>query len=299
MNAPLLLIVDDDATDRAAAARCLTDGVRVIEAVDGKSALQMIEAESPDAVLTDLRMPGMTGLELVKQVRERWPRLPVVLMTSMGSARTAVQALHAGAISFVAKAELEEQLAETIDEVIELVAARQDEQRLLARLVVHNSEFLLPNDPSLVLPAVTWITAELQRCDFGDEATRNQVGMALSEALSNAMIHGNLALSSDLRDRDRSAYDAEIAWRRQQSPYSDRRVRCVTRVESGTFEARIEDQGAGFDIAALPDPTQPENLLRARGRGVFLIHTFMDEVEYTKPGNAVTLRKRIPSNPTA
>lgn len=292
MNRPLLLIVDDDATDRAAAARCLADDVRVIEAPDARTGLRMIEEEMPDAVLTDLRMPEMTGLELVEQVRERWPRLPVVLMTSMGNERTAVRALQAGAISYVSKGEIEEHLAETIGEVIELAAARQDEQRLLAHMVTSVCEFLLPNDTTLVIPAVNWITGELRRCDFGDESTRGQVGMAVSEALSNAIIHGNLELTSDLRDRDRNAYDDEIASRRQRQPYSDRRVHCRARVEADTFEIRIEDQGKGFDASKLPDPTDPENLLRARGRGVFLIRTFMDEVEYTPPGNVVTMRKR-------
>lgn len=292
MSNPRLLVVDDDATDRAAAARCLgDDDVEVVEAESADRALELIDAEPPDAVLTDLRMPGMTGLELVEVLRERHPRLPVVLMTSMGNERTAVLALQAGAVSYVPKAELQTQLAETVGNVLEIAAERRGEERLLRHLVANTDEFMLPNDPTLVLPAVNWITATMRRCGFGDETVRNQVGMALSEALSNAMIHGNLELSSELRDRDRAAYDAAIAERRQRPPYTERLVRCTMRLDAAGLEFRVEDQGNGFDYGALPDPTRPENLLRARGRGVFLIRTFMDEVEFTAPGNVVTLRK--------
>ncbi|MEM8681572.1 MAG: ATP-binding protein, partial [Planctomycetota bacterium] len=54
----------------------------------------------------------------------------------------------------------------------------------------------------------------------------------------------------------------------------------------------IEDEGPGFDPTRLPDPTDPANLERVSGRGVLLMRTFMDEVEYSERGNRVILRKR-------
>ena len=61
-------------------------------------------------------------------------------------------------------------------------------------------------------------------------------------------------------------------------------------------EARfvIADEGRGFDVGAVPDPTAPENLARPSGRGIFLMKTFLDDVRYNEAGNEVTLLKRRP-----
>jgi len=55
----------------------------------------------------------------------------------------------------------------------------------------------------------------------------------------------------------------------------------------------IRDEGAGFDPNDLPDPTAPENLIRASGRGILLIRTFMDDVCFNDKGNEITMVKRI------
>ena len=61
---------------------------------------------------------------------------------------------------------------------------------------------------------------------------------------------------------------------------------------SGEARFVIKDDGQGFNPAELPDPTRPENIILPAGRGVFLMNTFMDHVEYNDVGNEVTLTKR-------
>jgi anti-sigma regulatory factor (Ser/Thr protein kinase) len=75
-------------------------------------------------------------------------------------------------------------------------------------------------------------------------------------------------------------------------PYKDRRIHVNVRIdeEQGTFVVR--DQGAGFDISSLPDPTDPDNLEKGSGRGVLLMRSFMDEVLYNAAGNQVVMIKR-------
>ena len=63
-------------------------------------------------------------------------------------------------------------------------------------------------------------------------------------------------------------------------------------MSQGNAEFVIEDQGSGFDPGSLPDPTDPANLERVSGRGVLLMRTFMDEVDFSERGNRVTMRKR-------
>ena len=66
----------------------------------------------------------------------------------------------------------------------------------------------------------------------------------------------------------------------------------ITRYEAAFA---IRDEGAGFDPDALPDPTDPANIEKTSGRGIFLMRAFMDEVLYNDVGNAVVLVKRRPS----
>src|SRR5215471_2209551 len=100
-----VLVVDDSALDRHLAATLLTrqtgstgketgTGIDVNFASTGKEALALIQQALPDLVLTDLQMPDMNGLELVKEVRNRYPSLPIILMTGQGSEDIAIQALQ-------------------------------------------------------------------------------------------------------------------------------------------------------------------------------------------------------------
>ncbi len=104
-DAPLILLVDDSSVQRRIVHNLL-DGAgtwRIVHANDGVTALAVIEQQQPNLVLTDVYMPRMDGLALVEQVRDRFPHIPVVLMTGMGSEQTAVAALKAGAADYVPK----------------------------------------------------------------------------------------------------------------------------------------------------------------------------------------------------
>ena len=66
----------------------------------------------------------------------------------------------------------------------------------------------------------------------------------------------------------------------------------------GGVTYRIRDEGPGFDRSALPDPTDPANLEKVSGRGLMLIHAFMDEVSHNASGNEITMAKRAEAAPT-
>lgn len=93
---PNILIVDDSATDRALAGKLLECGqdVNVTYAEHGREALELIAADRPDLIVSDLQMPEMDGLELVTAVREGYPSVPVILMTAQGSEQIAAEALR-------------------------------------------------------------------------------------------------------------------------------------------------------------------------------------------------------------
>ena len=86
--------------------------------MDGYAALETMERQPPDLVLTDLRMPRLGGLALVREIGERFPLVPVILMTSRGNERLAVEALTAGAANYVPKMNFEKILPEVVQQVL-------------------------------------------------------------------------------------------------------------------------------------------------------------------------------------
>lgn len=293
---PTLLIVDDDGVDRELARRCVAsiEDLDILEAENGEQGLAMIAEHAPDVVLTDLRMPVLDGLDLVRQTSERFPLVSVILMTSRGSEQIATEALTTGAASYVPKADLAELLPETVEKVLTIAAARRERAHVLRYLDSSESHFKLANDLALIAPLVAYLQDDLARIGFGDDHVRSQIGTALLEALSNAMIHGNLEVSSDLRTDDSTPYQELIEERRQSEPWSGRHVQCSARQGPSQVSYVIRDEGPGFDVSQLPDPTRPDTMLKARGRGLYLIHAFMDEVEHNEAGNQIQLTKWAP-----
>ena len=99
-----LLIVDDEPLKRATLDIELTAaGYSVLQAADPAAALTQLEQQPVDIVVTDWRMPGMDGMQLLDQIKGRWPRTQVILMTAYGSVDAAVQAIKRGACDYVSK----------------------------------------------------------------------------------------------------------------------------------------------------------------------------------------------------
>jgi CheY-like chemotaxis protein/anti-sigma regulatory factor (Ser/Thr protein kinase) len=289
-----VLVVDDSAVDRRLAGSLLEKitNVKAVYAEDGRQALDVLARQAPDLVLTDLLMPEMDGLELTKEIRSQYPLVPVILMTAFGSEDIAIQALQRGAASYVPKKKLAQELAETVTSVLNVSQAGRNQQRLLECLTQTDSHFLLENDPSLVPPLLGYLQENLTRMNLCDEIGKIRVSVALQEALINAIYHGNLEVSSSLRETDDKAYAELIEERRHQKPYRSRRVEVIARETPAEAIYIIRDEGPGFDPSRLPDPTDPANLERVTGRGLLLIRTFMDQVHHNEKGNEITMVKR-------
>jgi CheY-like chemotaxis protein len=252
----------------------------------------MLDERLPDLVLTDLDMPHVNGLELVEAVCQRHPRIPVILMTAYGTDQTAVQALEHGAASYVPKRNLAHDLIDTIAGVMSVVQSSREQDRVSECLAESSSCFLLANDSTLVPPLVGRLQQQLERTRLFNENVLLRVSLALREALINAIEHGNLEVGSYLRERDDDSYLHELRRRREVEPYRSRRVMLSARETRDEVTYVIRDDGPGFDTTSVPDPTNPENLLKASGRGLLLIRAFMDEVSHNATGNEITLIKR-------
>ena len=291
---PAVLIVDDTESDRRLAGEIIDGalGWKTSYADNGKAALAAIEREAPQLVLTDLMMPQMDGLQLVEAVRSQHPHVPVVLMTVYGNEEIAIRALQSGAASYVPKRILDRDLAPILAAVLAATQVEHRQERLLGLLNHAELHFTLDNDPALVPALVAHLKQYLLRLRLFDHNGNTRVGVALEEAILNAMYHGNLEVSSDLRQHGDEPYYRLADERRQQPPYKDRRVHCTVRFSTSEAVYVIRDEGPGFDPAALPDPTDPANMEKASGRGLLLIRTFMDEAIFSERGNQITMIKR-------
>ena len=99
-----VLVVDDKEMLRDSVGVTLQRaGHTVVAASGGEAALDVVASRRPDAVVTDLKMPGMTGIELLEHIKQIDEDMPVVLMTAFGTIETAVKAMNAGAFTYITK----------------------------------------------------------------------------------------------------------------------------------------------------------------------------------------------------
>jgi len=119
-DARTLLVADDDPGLRESLNRTLTRaGYSVILASDGRAALEQLQSGPVDLVLTDLRMPGLTGLEVLRAVKTLVPDVDVILLTAFGTVEEAVSAMKDGAYDFITKPFRGEQLLKLVSKALE------------------------------------------------------------------------------------------------------------------------------------------------------------------------------------
>ncbi len=135
-----VLVVDDDPGVRYTLREILaSEGLAVEEAADGAEALARFEAQPAPLVLTDLRMPGMDGMELLRRLAARHPAPRVVLITAHGSERQAVEAMKSGAYDYFRKPFETEELLAVVRRAVEAVRLIHDNERLAGELVLSRS----------------------------------------------------------------------------------------------------------------------------------------------------------------
>src|SRR5687767_13834818 len=127
--AQLLLVEDDNAMREMLESLFRQEGYVVSEAASASAALELARETDFDVVLSDIKMPGKSGLELVGALRELRPDMPVVLMTAFGSIDTAVDAMRAGAFGYTTKPFQPEEVLRTVKRALERRAVEDDNRK--------------------------------------------------------------------------------------------------------------------------------------------------------------------------
>ena len=130
-----ILIVDDEKNYRVVLSVFLSGaGYETLTADSAQKALEIVETTSLDLVLTDMKMPAMDGIELLKRIKEKVPDLPVVMMTAYGTVEKAVGAMQLGAFNFIQKPFQNETLKQIVDKAVHTYRVLKENRRLVRTL---------------------------------------------------------------------------------------------------------------------------------------------------------------------
>src|SRR5258706_7922079 len=148
--AQLLLVEDDNAMREMLESLFRQEGYVVSEAASASAALELVRTTDFDVVLSDIKMPGKSGLELVGELRQLRPDMPVVLMTAFGSIDTAVDAMRAGAFGYTTKPFQPEEVIRTVKRALDRRSI-EDANRKLSSAPRHTVSFkeLIGDSPAM------------------------------------------------------------------------------------------------------------------------------------------------------
>jgi anti-sigma regulatory factor (Ser/Thr protein kinase) len=293
---PTLLLATDSPAERERVERVVVGALGWrCRMVSGTDLVAEVRGEGPTLVVADPRTEGLDLPGLLAAAQMGLTLVPVVLLVPPTCAARAHDYLRAGALHLLWYGSAEPTVAQTLLGCWVALRAERQAPDAVAGPAEVEVAFTLGNDSILIPPLVNYLVSHLSRLHTFEENIQLRVGVALEEALLNAMYHGNLELDSELRQDGSDAYYRLAEVRRHEPPFQDRRLHVRLHLTAQEVTFVVRDEGPGFDPGKLPDPTDPANLERASGRGMLLIRTFMDEVTFNSRGNQITLVKRRPT----
>jgi anti-sigma regulatory factor (Ser/Thr protein kinase) len=163
---------------------------------------------------------------------------------------------------------------------------------LTAALAAEQSYLQIPSQPEWIAPTVEYLREKAVLSGVCDEARARKLVLALHEALTNSVVHGNLELSSDLKEQSDSAFAEALAARSADPHFGTRPVDVQIDYDGERCRWTFTDQGKGFDVeramarAAQPDP---EMMLLASGRGILMMRALLDDLQYEAGGRRAVL----------
>ena len=278
-----VLLAEDDAPSRQIYYTVLDgEGYHVIEVPDGKSALDVLNNQSVDLLLTDIMMPGMTGIELLERAREIQPDLRAIVMTGHKTSEAVIGALRNRACEFLEKPFHTEELIESVRSVL------SRDLRLQIEVISDRPDWIelrVPCDLSAVEPIQRFLSHLHENIP---KDTREAVGAVFRELLNNAIEHGG---KCDPTKR----VDIKYIRLKRAILYS------------------IKDPGEGFNLTEIEHaafanpPDQPtrhmevrqELGLRPGGFGIMLASQVIDELVYNEKHNELIFVKYIDEHPSS
>ena len=272
MDKRRILIVDNNDELRSILERALGAlGHEVLSTGNRTEALARDDLDGFDLIISDLTEDAESRTQSTSTPISALQRRHLVTpIASNGSSPAGIiKAFKMSAANFLRQPYNRDELKEIVEQTLANKLKLVDDPTLLPQ--VHEMiEFELPSDLTLMNGVLEYLLGRVSKLGIVTPE-RSNLFIALDEAFVNAVRHGNKNDPTKLLK-----VTAELSAREA----------CFT----------VEDEGEGFDVGAIPDPSDPENLFKTSGRGVLLIHNIMDEVEYNAQGNRVKMVKRPESD---
>ncbi|MEM9365068.1 MAG: response regulator [Planctomycetota bacterium] len=276
----------------------------VVHASNGLAGLKHLTANSPDVVVTDLDMPEMNGLDLVRTLRAEFDHIPSILVTAQGSETLAAEALRCGAASYVPKSRMSDLLVDTVTDVLSVVQADASYAALIQTLQKNVFVFDMPCDFTLIKPLVGLLMQVSRGMDLFPSMDAVRFGIAIEHAVTNAMAHGILRLERAQLPSHHgllAGESTEVMKERLANPaIQENCVHVEANATKQAFRVAVRDPGPGFDSTRVPlagDLNEEELSLAAtslndeNSRGLQLMASFADQLMFNDAGNVVTLVK--------
>ena len=293
---PDVIVVEDSESQRKLMVSILQGkGFEAFAACDGSEAVEMIKTRPPRLVVTDMQMPNMDGLQLIREMQERWPTIPSVLLTSFGSETLAVDALSAGAATYLSKDHMHIQLVDAVQRIKEFSIANNESLELKGVMATNSVDFVTDNSLERITPLVCLILRMLTSMNVLNTRGRIKIAEAVHFLLSHFIFHENLEQPvndapmsfSDMVDAagsDNGSLNSEQS--------ENRFVSVSVSLEKGSLSIKASHQGPQTLIQNCPLPGTPNSFSNERSRGMMLLTSVFDEVMLGKR-NDITLVKKL------
>lgn len=265
---------------------------------NANSALESILSDNTfDILITDVKMPGMSGLELVKCVREVNSEIPIVILTGFGDMQLTLDALRSGASDYLSKPYDVMELKKSIDRIIKQKFRSLKYLETIKYLTQSNIHYSIKSKDVDVVSISSHIADFLHGLGYYNLTEKLNFGLALTEALINSNDHGNLQLDSSLKESEFEGKDEYTKLRNERlanPKYSERSLEIDLVVSSKSAIIKITDEGNGFDTSKHTEIDPLDAFLNENnhGRGITLMQLYVDEITYSEKGNIITLTKK-------
>lgn len=289
-----ILIIDDEYPVRDVIKIALTEnGYTVIEAADGKEGIQAFKDSLPDIVLTDVKMPGLSGIEVTKKIKEIKSDVDVIIMTGYGTEELVIEALRSGASNYIKKPASFKELFNILNN---LILKRETRKRFEVNkdiVVFEKKTMLVNNDISKVWGIVNQILFNIP--SYIDKSTVEGMRLGLYEILVNAIEHGNLGITSEEKEEalNNNTYTELLKRHLSEAKKKDKKINIQSVIENEKLIIEVHDHGSGFDFKGQSALADPETILALHGRGILLASLYFDKLEYKGSGNHVIVEKTI------
>jgi anti-sigma regulatory factor (Ser/Thr protein kinase) len=231
----------------------------------------------------------------LRNLKQSRPDVPVIIITGYGTLDDAIEAIHLGAEDFIKKPFDINDVIETIEKTFRKIAEQADQREIIKYISTEEVNLEIPSDFEFINIVINYIFSHLRaRWLVGDEDLHD-VKVCLYEALSNAFEHGNLEIPGSLKvsllEQGQQAWKDFLIERMKQPEYCDRTIQVKLAISEQDMQVFIRDEGRGFDFQKRTTDIDPEELFKSSGRGLLLIQSLMDDLDFEDNGSLIKMKK--------